>query len=583
MPADPFTFQAAPQHAIGRAAFTAVRPLLSWVLRAGDFRELYERLPRETGRSFDELALEALHIAVRCDAPDVARIPSSGPLIIAANHPHGAVDGLALAATLRRARPDVRLLANHLLARIPELRGSCFFVDPFERSSAAMRSQAGLRAAHLWLRQGGALAVFPSGEVSPRCVAGVPVDSDWRPTIGRLAIQSGAAILPAHIAGSNSWLFYAAGRVHPLLRTALLARELLKKRGQSITIRIGEARTHKGDGLRGAASTRAAIITAGVRRSVDELACSTKVVRSEAMIAADIAALSPHAKLAVNGVFDVFAATAEQIPSALHEIGRLRAVTYRAAGEGNDKEIDTDIFDRAYLHLFTWDRDAQRIVGAYRIGRTDRLVEDGGVAALYTRTLFRFSAEFIHRLTPALELGRSFVRVEYQRHPTALLALWKGIGAYVVRNPQYRFLFGPVSISARHSDASRGLLAAFLEQNHLDSVLAGMVEPFHPRPRTPGIASVATIPTSVDEANRLVSSLEDDGKGMPVLLRQYLKLNARLIGFNVDPSFGDVLDALMLVDLARVDRGLLTRYFGRDGAATFLAHHAVERRAGAAA
>lgn len=582
MPADPFTFQAAPHHAIGRAAFTAVRPLLSWVLRAGEFRELYGRLPRGTGRSFDELALEALHIEVKCDAPDVARIPSSGPLIIAANHPHGALDGLALATTLRRARPDVRLLANHLLARIPELQDSCFFVDPFEGSSAAARSQAGLRAAHLWLRQGGALIVFPSGEVSPRRVAGVPVDSDWRPTIGRLAIQIGAAILPAHIAGSNSWLFYAAGQVHPLLRTALLARELLKKRGQCVTIRIGDAHIHKADGLHRTALATAATVTAGVRRSVDQLACSAKVVPSAA-VAAEITALPPEARLATSGAFDVFCAAAEQIPSALREIGRLRAVTYRAAGEGNDQEIDTDAFDRAYLHLFTWDRDAQRIVGAYRIGRTDRLVEEGGVEALYTRTLFRYGPEFIRRLTPALELGRSFVRAEYQRHPMALMALWKGIGAYVVRNPHYRCLFGPVSISTRHSDASRGLLAAFLEQNHLDSVLSGMVEPFHPRPHTAGAASVVKVPTSVDEANRLVSSLEADGKGMPVLLRQYLKLNARLIGCNVDPSFGDVLDALMLVDLMRVDRALLARYFGREGASIFLAHHAFERSAGAAA
>jgi putative hemolysin len=326
----------------------------------------------------------------------------------------------------------------------------------------------------------------------------------------------------------------------------------------------------------------AATITAGVRRSVDQLAHPADTDPSAA-IAGEIAALPAQARLAESGAFDVFCAEARQIPNALQEIGRLRAVTYRAAGEGNEQEIDTDAFDRHYVHLFAWDRAAHRIVGAYRIGRTDRLVEDGGVEALYTRTLFRYGPEFIRQVTPALELGRSFVRVGYQRHPMALLALWKGIGAYVVRNPRYRFLFGPVSISARHSDASRGLLAAFLQQNHLDSVLSGMVEPFHPRPQASGAASLVTIPTSVEEANRLVASLEADGKGMPVLLRQYLKLNARLIGFNVDPSFGDVLDALMLVDLTRVDRTLLARYLGREGAATFLAHHAFQRRAGAAA
>ena len=578
MPADPFTFQPAPHHTVGRAALFAVRPLLSWVLRAGVFRDLYARLPKGTGQPFDELALEALQIEVNCAATDVARIPSSGPLIVAANHPHGALDGLALAATLRRARPDVRLLANHLLARIPELKALCFFVDPFEGSSAAVRSQAGLRAAHLWLRQGGALVVFPSGEVAPERLGSVPVDSVWRSTIGRLATTTGAPILPAHITGSNSWIFYTAGRVHPRLRTALLARELLKKRGQSVSIRFGNALEPREPGR---PALDADAITATVRRSVERLGAAPDT--ESPAIAAEIAALSPDARLVETGAFDVFCVAADQIPRALHEVGRLRALTYRAAGEGNDQEIDTDAFDRRYLHLIAWDRAARCIVGAYRIGQTDRLLADGGVEALYTRTLFRYGPEFIHRMSPALELGRSFVRPEYQRHPTALLALWKGIGAYVVRHPHYRFLFGPVSISARHSDASRGLLAAFLEQNHLDSVLSGMVEPFHPRPRTPGAASVVTVPTCVDEANRLIASLEADGKGMPVLLRQYLKLNARLIGFNVDPSFGHVLDALMLVDLARVDRAILSRYFGREGAATFLAHHACERHAGAAA
>jgi putative hemolysin len=581
MPADPFTLSAATTHTIGRAAFRAARPLLSWVLRAGTFRALYRDLPRASGQPFDEAALEALDIGVACAALELARLPRAGSLIVAANHPQGALDGLALAAVVRRIRPDVRLLANHLLARIPELHASCFFVDPFDGPSAATRSLAGLRDAHLWLRHGGALVIFPSGEVAPRLRAGRPIDSTWRPTVGRLALQTGAAIVPAHVAGRNSALFYAAGRVHPLLRTALLARELLKKRGQSVTIRFGQPYSARQlqDGPSDTATATA--VTLSVRRKVERLAVLPDPLPG-VDVAAEIAALPPETRLIERGPFQVYCAESHQIPHALEEIGRLRAVTYHAAGEGTDQDVDLDEFDRHYLHLFAWDPHAKLLVGAYRIGCTDRLVADRGVAALYTRTLFRYGPQFVERLSPALELGRSFVRVEYQRHPMALLALWKGIGGYVVRHPHYRLLFGPVSISARHSDATRSLLAAFLERHYLAPTLAGMVEPRHPRPISPLPASIVDVPASVEEANRLVTSLEPDGQGMPVLLRQYLRLGARLIGFNVDPAFGNVLDALMLVDLTAVERPVLGRYLGGDGAAAFLARHAHNRHLSAA-
>jgi putative hemolysin len=190
--------------------------------------------------------------------------------------------------------------------------------------------------------------------------------------------------------------------------------------------------------------------------------------------------------------------------------------------------------------------------------------------------LFRYDDRLIARLSPALELGRSFIRAEYQKNYNALLLLWKGIGQFVVRHPGYRVLFGPVSISARYSDSSHELLMAFLQQNHLDRDLAELVEAMNPA-GNPAAPPSSAIPQSIEEANRLVTQAEADGKGLPILLRQYLKLNARLIGFNVDPHFGDALDALMMVDLTAVDSAILNRYFGRQEAADFLARHQRER------
>lgn len=497
-------------------------------------RRLYRRVQddqRDSRDAFETRVLRALDITASATDVDLTSIPARGPVVIAANHPHGAVDGLLLLDLVRRVRPDVRVLANRILDRIPELRESCFFVDPFEGPEAAARSRAGLRAAHLWLRRGGTLVVFPAGEVA-RWDNGAVVEGAWKTTYERLARANGAEVVSARVDGRNSRLFYAAGLVHPRIRTALLGRELLNKRGRTIHVRIGAPN----------------------------------------QIANEIARLDDRACLVESGPFRVFSAAADQIPAALREIGRLREIAFRAVGEGTGRAIDLDAFDRSYLHLFAWDGAKQQIVGAYRIGESDRVARDSGVHGLYTRTLFNYDERLLTRLgAPALELGRSFVRPEYQKQHNALLLLWRGIGAFVARNPQYRFLFGPVSISARYSDASHALLIEFLRQNHLDRDLANLVEAVTPAKFTapPG----QLVPASVDDVNRLLTRSEQDGKGMPVLLRQYLKLNARLIGVNVDRHFGDAVDALMIVDLTTVMPSILQRYLGKRESAEFLTFH----------
>jgi putative hemolysin len=585
MPGDPFDINVLPMAPMPRAALTAARPVLSWLLQLPEYRALYGRTRAAAEGPFESRALDALEIRPAVADADVSLIPARGPLLVAANHPHGMLDGLVLMTIVRRVRADVRILTNHLLSRIPELTESCFFVDPFDGPNAAARSHSGLRAAHLWVTRGGALIVFPAGEVAhTRGPAGSRIDSTWRTTIGRMALMTGARMVPAFIEGTNSPLFYAAGHVHPALRTALLARELLRKRRQSVAVRLGPARSAKDLAASGA---DADATTQSIRDAVERLRdCDAQPPRRNAAVGAafrrpafglnspparEVDQLAGDCCLVESGGFQVFVAEAARIPALLGEIGRLREQTYRAVGEGTGRDHDVDRFDDRYLHLFSWDRKQQQIVGAYRIGRTDRLVATHGVEGLYTRSLFRYDERLIARLSPALELGRSFVRVEYQKHYNALLLLWKGIGQFVVRHPEYRVLFGPVSISARYSDSSHQMLMAFLEQNHLRGDLAELVEALNPCERR--LPAPATIPSSVDQVNRFIAAAEADGKGIPILLRQYLKLNARLLGFNVDPDFGDALDALMMVDLATVDAAILRRYLGRDETAALLARH----------
>lgn len=573
MPGDPFSIDILPDAPMARAAVTAARPLLNWILRLESFRALYDTTGGAAQEPFETRVLRALDIGIDVSAADLNAIPDSGPVIVAANHPHGLVDGLALMAALRRVRPDIRVLTNQLLRRIPELRESCLFVDPFDGPGAEARSRAGLRAAHRWLRRGGALILFPAGEVAhvPR-PDGEHAESRWKPAIGRLAVATGAIVIPAFIAGGNSRTFYAAGRIHPALRTLLLPRELLKKRGSRLALRFGKPVTLE------RATGDAVVATAAVRQCVEDLsrAVSTRAsgMSTDETITAEVAALPKQDCLVESGSFQVFCVRAAQIPKTLREIGRLRAITFRAVGEGSNQSIDLDRFDERYLHLFSWDRDRRRIVGAYRIGQTDRILADAGVGGLYTRTLFRYDERLLERMAaPALELGRSFVRAEYQKNYNALLLLWKGIGRFISRHPQYRLLFGPVSISTRYSDASHHLLISFLRQNHFASELGELVDALHSPRIVSAPAPVSFAARTIDEANDLVARAESDGKRMPVLLRQYLKLNARLIGFNVDPAFGDALDALMIVDLTTLDPAILNRYFGLRDAANFLAHH----------
>jgi putative hemolysin len=569
MPVDIFPFDL-PSSPRSRAAHVA-RPLLSRLAGLSRLLTLYRDTRQGPVDTFGDRVLDALRIAITFDRSALDAIPRSEPVIVAANHPHGALDGLVLAALLRRVRPDVRVLANYLLSIVPELRASCFFVDPFDGRSAVARSLAGLRQSRRWLQNGGALIAFPAGEVAgTRGDDGVPIERPWSETVGRLAASTGATVLPAFIDGTNSSLFYRAGRLHPFLRTALLPRELLNKRGTRVHISLAAPFAPAAGA--GELTARARDVVVGLAATSPRLRASRHVAQAESRTPGhEIDALSRDWLLVDAGRYRVYCARASEIPLTLAEIGRLRAIAYRAAGEGTAGEMDLDAFDRDYLHLFAWDRAEQRVIGAYRIGVVADIVRRRGVAGLYTRTLFDYGHDLIDALGPALELGRSFVRPEYQRNYQALLLLWRGIGAFLVRHPENRRLFGPVSISATYCDASHSLLAAFLEQNHLDASLARLISPKHPRPPNGRLSPV--VPSGADEADRLIRELESDGKAMPVLLRQYLKLNACALGFSVDPEFGNVLDALMVVDLTTVRPNILRRYFGNAGLASYLAHH----------
>ena len=297
--------------------------------------------------------------------------------------------------------------------------------------------------------------------------------------------------------------------------------------------------------------------------------------KARELLVAEVDRLADENLLINKGDMVVYCATALQIPEILKEIGRLREITFRNVGEGSGQSSDIDKYDEYYHHLFLWNRKNSEVVGAYRIGQVDKIVRHHGVHGIYTRSLFRYHANFLHKMGSCLEMGRSFVRPEYQKSLSALMLLWKGIGAYVAANPKYRVLFGPVSISSHYTEVSRLLMAGCLGVNNSDQALADLVAPTTPLKNKGQFWTADDFRglESTEQLSSLIRQIEKDNKGIPVLLRQYLKLGGELAAFNVDPDFNNALDGLIIVDLLRVDERTLFKYMGRERAQSFLSHH----------
>jgi putative hemolysin len=533
--------------------------------------------------------LAALEVSVDLPPRDLAHLAPEGPLVITANHPFGGLDGLVGIDTVGRRRTDLRVLANPELAALEGIGSLIIAVDPFGGPRAGRANMTGMRRALRWLEDGGALLIFPAGEVSNLDLRARRVtDRAWSPTAARLIRLSGAPVAPLHFAGANSALFQVAGMLHPRLRTLLLPHELGNKIGSTVVVRVGEplsaarVRACKGDAEL-AAQLRLKTYLSGepqLQKSADQpvraraLAPLAPAVDPE-VLAAEIAVLPPQALLASSGSQQVYCAPAAQLPHTLQELGRLRERTFRAVGEGTGRSVDLDEFDTYYEHLLIWNAGAREIVGAYRLGRTDVIGRRLGKAGLYTSTLFEYHDLFFKLLGPALELGRSFVRAEQQKSFAPLMLLWRGIGEYVGRHPEYCKLLGPVSISNDYTPLSQTLLVRFLRQRNFDLLAPAMVRPRRPFRGQFSLRSLvgSLQPDDLDALSALLAGLEPDGKGTPVLLRQYLKLGGRVLGFNIDPDFGNALDCLVLVDLRKTEPRVLQKYMSEEAWQSFCRNH----------
>ncbi len=590
----PFSIDPPKDSSFRSRLLSLLTPSLEQLLSLATLNQIYTDVVHPLSpdpQTFLHETLNSFGVSVKANQDDLDRVPRKGGCVVVANHPYGGLDGMILAHLLLGIRPDARVMANEILGRIPDLRPIMFFVDVFGGAQAARSNARAMRASLEHLKAGGLLVIFPAGEVSSLDLSRRAVcDPKWSDMVARLVRKANVPVLPVYFEGKNSSFFQIMGLVHPRLRTAMLPREMLNKRNKKIRVHVGtmipakklaefdndsdmtsylRLRTYVLQSRQG----QAAVVEQPKKflENAEPIADAADPV----ILEREVLALPNAQRLIDHGDLQVYSARVIQIPEVLREIGRLREITFRANNEGTGKSLDLDDFDQYYQHLFIWNKAKRQVVGAYRIGLSGDILPKYGVKGFYTNCLFEYSPELLERLGPSMELGRSFVRPEYQRSYSPLLLLWKGIGQFVAKNPDHQCLFGPVSINQEYQSLSRQLIMNFLQLTSSLPSLSRLIRPKNP----PQLKAVTTVDLAeckavrdMDDISDLVSEIETDQKGVPILLKQYSKLGGRILGFNVDPDFANCLDGLMLVDLRHTDPRLIERFAGPEGARIILAH-----------
>ena len=564
---------------IDRLRVPGLAALLMEVMKLNDINKVFSQNKHFNGLEFVDKILETIGVSIDFDEDDLKNIPKTGGFIAIANHPYGGVEGLALVKLLCMVRPEAKVMVNFILKKIPNLEEFFVAVNPFENVQHSS-SISGLKATFDLLQKGVPIGIFPAGEVSTFSLDKQEItDRLWHPVVGKLVAKAKVPVVPIYFHGSNGVLFNILSFIHPTLRTAKLPSEFLNKQGLKIKVRIGKpiqiadisykkdtnklldflrARTYAlGTGLEQEKKLFNPISLFKIKKKAETIIEETP----RELIATEVATLETF-KVWTEKQYEVYICPTSSIPNILREIGRLREITFREVGEGTNKKIDLDNYDIYYNHLFIWDKDLQNIVGAYRIGVGDKILDTMGRRGFYLSELFKIKEPFYPILRTGIELGRSWIRKEYQQKPLPLFLLWKGILKYLLDNPQYRYMFGPVSISNNFSKFSKSLIVDYITKNHFDYTLAHYVKPKNKfkADLTP-IDKELLIESSesLKDLDSLISDIENTHIKIPVLLRQYMNLNAKIICFNIDPKFSDCLDGFLLVDTRNIPAEMLEK------------------------
>ena len=565
-------------NAINLGKYGFIGTFMGWilmkVLKISTLNAVYNRNKHLKDLTFLNSLLEEFDIKFEIPEEDLKRLPKDGAYVTISNHPLGGIDGILLLKLMLEQREDFKIIANFLLHRIEPLKSYVMPVNPFEDHKDAKSSITGFKNAITHLRNGHPLGIFPAGEVSTYRDGKLVVDKPWEEAAMKLVQKAKVPVVPIYFHAKNSQLFYKLSKISDIFRTAKLPSELLTQKRRVIKVRIGKpisvADQNEHDNLGSFTEfirKKTYILAnsfAPKEKIIDTISQSLKTIKPpkkivtpinrETMIAEVEFLKENEGKLLTSKNYEVYLGTASQIPNILQEIGRLREITFREVGEGTNEATDLDKFDMDYHHMFLWDSETQKIAGAYRMGLGSQIFKRFGIDGFYLQDLFRFEPELYKMMSESIEMGRAFIIKEYQQKPMPLFLLWKGIVNITLRYPEHKFLIGGVSISNQFSNFSKSLMIEFMKSHYYDPYLAQYV---HPKKEFKVKLNDAdkdfvfdASEADLNKFDKIIDEIEPGALRLPVLLKKYIKQNARLVAFNVDPLFNNAVDGLMYIKIA---------------------------------
>jgi putative hemolysin len=549
--------------------------LLMRVLRISKVNKIYNNHKHKSDLDFLNGLLGEFKIEFEIPEEDLKRIPKTGPFITVSNHPLGGIDGILLLKLLMEQRSDYKIIANFLLHRIAPLKPYVMPVNPFENHKDAKSSIAGIKNALTHLKNGFPLGIFPAGEVSTYRDGKLMIDKPWEDGAVRLIKKANVPVIPIYFHAKNSRLFYVLSKISDIFRTAKLPSELLSQKRRVIKVRIGKPISVKDQNtyedipsfyefirkktymLAHPFEKKSQNILSKQNLKIPKIPKKIISQKNVRYFIKEIDKLrDSDNRLLESKNYEVYFAAAKDIPYLLQEIGRLREITFRDVGEGTNKSIDLDSFDKYYHHLILWDREANILAGAYRMGLGKNIYKKYGISGFYIHTLFRFEPELYSMLESTIEMGRAFIVKEYQQKPMPLFLLWKGIVHVTLRYPEYKYLMGGVSISNKFSEFSKSLMIEFMKSHYYDPYIAQYIFPkkeFKVKLKDADKDFVFdATKADMQKFDKIIDEIEPGALRIPVLIKKYVKQNARLVAFNVDPKFNNAVDGLMYIRVADI-------------------------------
>ena len=515
------------------------------------------------GCEFAEQILKTLNVTYTVEQSQLDCIPKEGGFVVVSNHPFGGIEGVMLYAAIAKVRPDFKVMANFLLSRIPNFKDVFFSVNPFSENPEWKSSVGGVKGAINHLAEGKGLGVFPAGEVSRYHGHDYPEDLPWSKSIARIIKNAGVPVIPVFWEGKNSKWFYFVDKINEMLGTARLPRELLNKHDKQITLQIGKPITvaeiadyedfaDLAAYLRCRCYALEANISKEPKKSLFQKPKTVPGPKDKNVLIQELEKIREKSFLFSASTYDCYFADYDDIPNLMFEIARQRELAFRAIGEGTGNSIDTDEFDKHYKHLILWDNAKQQLAGSYRFGFGDEIMERYGQKGFYISTLFNIAPSFDDVLKKTIELGRSFVAVDYQKEMLPLLLLLKGLSVVVIRNKDMDYFIGPVSISSWYPKFYQSMIVHYVTEKHraADNLANAITS------KTPFVSDFKKVDKdvlfahgadSVEKFDKYMFRLSNGNYRMPTLFKKYLKLNSKLLCFNVDPDFNDTLDGLLLL------------------------------------